>query len=144
MDNNVLYTSIEFLKGVGPKRADLLRTELNIYRFRDLLNYFPFRYVDRSKTILVKDISESIGNVQILVKITNIQELGQPRKKRLLVTAFDNSGTVQLVWFKGVKWIKSTIKIGEQYVVFGKPNFYGGTLNFNHPEIELEEKKKIK
>ena len=81
MDNNVLYTSIEFLKGVGPKRANLLRTELNIYRFRDLLNYFPFRYVDRSKTILVKDISESIGNVQILVKITNIQELGQPRKK---------------------------------------------------------------
>ena len=144
MDNNVLYTSIEFLKGVGPKRADLLRTELNIYRFRDLLNYFPFRYVDRSKTILVKDISESLGNVQILVKITNIQELGQPRKKRLLVTAFDDSGTVQLVWFKGVKWIKSAIKVGEQYVVFGKPNFYGGTLNFNHPEIELEEKNKNK
>ena len=144
MDNNILNTSIEFLKGVGPKRADLLRTELNIYRFRDLLNYFPFRYVDRSKTIQVKDISESLGNVQILVKITNIQELGQPRKKRLLVTAFDDSGTVQLVWFKGVKWIKSAIKIGEQYVVFGKPNFYGGILNFNHPEIELEEKNKNK
>ena len=96
-------------------------------------------WISRSKTILIKDISESIGNVQILVKIANIQELGQPRK-RLLVTAFDNSGTVQLVWFKGVKWIKSTIKVGEQYVVFGKPNFYGGTLNFNHPEIELEEK----
>ena len=124
MDNNILNTSIEYLKGVGPKRADLLRTELNIYRFRDLLNYFPFRYVDRSKTIQVKDISESLGNVQILVKITNIQELGQPRKKRLLVTAYDDSGTVQLVWFKGVKWIKSAIKIGEQYVVFGKPNFF--------------------
>lgn len=144
MDNNILNTSIEFLKGVGPKRADLLRSELNIYRFRDLLNYFPFRYVDRSKTVQIKEILESLGNVQISVKITKIQELGQPRKKRLLVTAIDDTGTVQLVWFKGVKWIKSAIKPGEQYVVFGKPSLYGGTLNFNHPEIELEEKNKNK
>ena len=144
MDNNILNTSIEFLKGVGPKRADILRSELNIYRFRDLLNYFPFRYVDRSKTVQIKEILESLGNVQISVKITKIQELGQPRKKRLLVTAIDDTGTVQLVWFKGVKWIKSAIKPGEQYVVFGKPSLYGGTLNFNHPEIELEEKNKNK
>jgi len=144
LDNNILNTSIEFLKGVGPKRADLLRSELNIYRFRDLLNYFPFRYVDRSKTVQIKEILESLGNVQISVKITKIQELGQPRKKRLLVTAIDDTGTVQLVWFKGVKWIKSAIKPGEQYVVFGKPSLYGGTLNFNHPEIELEEKNKNK
>lgn len=144
MDNNILNTSIEFLKGVGPKRADILRSELNIYRFRDLLNYFPFRYVDRSKTVQIKEILESLGNVQISVKITKIQELGQPRKKRLLVTAIDDTGTVQLVWFKGVKWIKSAIKAGEQYVVFGKPSLYGGTLNFNHPEIELEEKNKNK
>jgi len=144
LDNNILNTSIEFLKGVGPKRADILRSELNIYRFRDLLNYFPFRYVDRSKTVQIKEILESLGNVQISVKITKIQELGQPRKKRLLVTAIDDTGTVQLVWFKGVKWIKSAIKAGEQYVVFGKPSLYGGTLNFNHPEIELEEKNKNK
>ena len=102
------------------------------------------RYGERAKIIVVKDIEECFGNVQVLLKSKNIQELGQTRKKRLVVTAFDDSGTVQLGWFKGVKWSKSAIKVGEQYVVFGKPNFYGGTLNFNHPEIELEEKNKNK
>ncbi|MDG1690184.1 MAG: ATP-dependent DNA helicase RecG, partial [Flavobacteriales bacterium] len=141
---DVLNTPIEFLKGVGPKRADLLKSEMSIYSFRDLLNHFPFRYVDRSKTVLVKDIIEPQGSVQISVQVSNVQELGQPRKKRLLVSAFDASGSVQLVWFKGVKWIKPTIKLGQQYVIYGKPISYAGSWNFNHPEMELEEKSKNK
>ena len=144
MNVDVLNTPIEFLKGVGPKRADLLKSEMSIYSFRDLLNHFPFRYVDRSKTVLIKDIVEPQGSVQISVQVSNVQELGQPRKKRLLVSAFDASGSVQLVWFKGVKWIKPTIKLGQQYVIFGKPTSYAGSWNFNHPEMELEEKSKNK
>ena len=141
---DILNTPIEFLKGVGPKRADLLKSEMSIYSFRDLLNHFPFRYVDRSKTVLIKDILEPQGSVQISVQISNVQELGQPRKKRLLVSAFDSSGSVELVWFKGIKWIKPTIKLGQQYVVYGKPTSYAGSWNFNHPEMELEEKSKNK
>jgi len=142
--NNLLHTSIEYLKGVGPKRADVLKSELNIFRYRDLLNHFPFRYVDRTQTILIKNIVESTDNVQLLVKIIDVKELGQPRKKRLVVTASDESGSIQLVWFRGVKWLKSSVKIGEYYVVFGKPTVYGNKINFNHPEIELEEKNKNK
>lgn len=144
MDNQILHTSIEYLKGVGPKRADVLKSELNIYRFRDLITHFPFRYIDRSTTILVKEISETFSSVQLLVKVSSIKELGQGRKKRLLVTAFDESGSVQLVWFKGIKWIKTLIKEGEQYIIFGKPSLYDGKINFNHPEIELAEKNKNK
>jgi ATP-dependent DNA helicase RecG len=142
--NNLLHTSIEYLKGVGPKRADVLKSELNIFRYRDLLNHFPFRYVDRTKTILIKNILESTDNVQLLVKIIDVKELGQPRRKRLVVTASDESGSIQLVWFRGVKWLKSTVKVGDFYVVFGKPTEYGNRINFNHPEIELEEKNKNK
>ena len=144
MINNLLHTSIEYLKGVGPKRADVLKSELNIFRYRDLLNHFPFRYVDRTKTILIKNILESTDNVQLLVKIIDVKELGQPRRKRLVVTASDESGSIQLVWFRGVKWLKSTVKVGDFYVVFGKPTEYGNRINFNHPEIELEEKNKNK
>jgi len=142
--NSLLHTSIEYLKGVGPKRADVLKSELNIFRYRDLLNHFPFRYVDRTQTILIKNILESTDNVQLLVKIIDVKELGQPRKKRLVVTASDESGSIQLVWFRGVKWLKSAVKVGEYYVVFGKPTVYGNRINFNHPEIELEEKNKNK
>lgn len=144
MINSLLHTSIEYLKGVGPKRADVLKSELNIFRYRDLLNHFPFRYVDRTQTILIKNILESTDNVQLLVKIIDVKELGQPRKKRLVVTASDESGSIQLVWFRGVKWLKSAVKVGEYYVVFGKPTIYGNRINFNHPEIELEEKNKNK
>ena len=144
MINSLLHTSIEYLKGVGPKRADVLKSELNIFRYRDLLNHFPFRYVDRTQTILIKNILESTDNVQLLVKIIDVKELGQPRKKRLVVTASDESGSIQLVWFRSVKWLKSAVKVGEYYVVFGKPTVYGNRINFNHPEIELEEKNKNK
>ena len=144
MNPEVLNTPIEFLKGVGPKRADILKTELSIYTFSDLLSHFPFRYIDRSTTKLIKDINPDSGDVQLVVKITDVQELGQSRKKRLIATANDESGTVKLVWFKGIKWIKPSIQLGQQYVIFGKPNLYSGNWNFNHPEMELEVKNKNK
>ena len=119
MNVDVLNTPIEFLKGVGPKRADLLKSEMSIYSFRDLLNHFPFRYVDRSKTILIKDIIEPQGSVQISVQISNVQEIGQPRKKRLLVSAFDSSGSVQLVWFKGLNGLSQPLNLANSMLFTG-------------------------
>ena len=144
LNSELLNTPIEFLKGVGPKRADVLKSELFIYTFRDLLCHYPFRYIDRSSTKTIKDITQGQGDIQLIVQITDIKELGQPRKKRLVATAKDDTGFVQLVWFKGIKWIKSSIELGQQYVLFGKPNLFGGSWNFNHPELELEEKNKNK
>ena len=144
MNPEILNTPIEYLKGVGPKRADILKSELFIYTFRDLSCYFPFRYIDRTTTKLIDQLIPGNSNVQLLVQITGIQEIGHARKKRLVATAKDQSGTIQLVWFKGIKWIKSSIQIGKTYVVFGKPNLYSGVWNLNHPEIELEIKNKNK
>jgi ATP-dependent DNA helicase RecG len=144
LNPEILNTPIEFLKGVGPKRADVLKSELFIYTFRDLTSHFPFRYIDRSTTKLIKDLMPGNADVQLVVQITGVQEIGQSRKKRLVATAKDTTGNVQLVWFKGIKWVKSSIQIGKQYVIFGKPNLYGGSWNFNHPELELEVKNNSK
>ncbi len=144
MNTEILNTPIEYLKGVGPKRADVLKSELSIYTFRDLFCHFPFRYIDRTTTMLINQLTPGNSNVQLLVQITAVQEIGQSRKKRLVATAKDQSGTIKLVWFKGIKWIKSSIQIGKSYVIFGKPNLYSGVWNLNHPEIELETKNKDK
>ena len=100
MHTDILNTSIEFLKGVGPKRAEHLKSELSIYTYRDLLNHFPFRYVDRSKLNKINQISKDLKDVQLLIKIKTIQELGHGRKKRLVALAEDESGSIQLIWFK--------------------------------------------
>tara|TARA_B100001287_G_scaffold194369_1_gene164423 strand:- start:19600 stop:21702 length:2103 start_codon:yes stop_codon:yes gene_type:complete len=144
LNTEILNTPIEYLKGVGPKRADVLKSELSIYTFRDLFCHFPFRYIDRTTTMLINQLTPGNSNVQLLVQITAVQEIGQSRKKRLVATAKDQSGTIKLVWFKGIKWIKSSIQIGKSYVIFGKPNLYSGVWNLNHPEIELETKNKDK
>ena len=117
MNPEILNTPIEFLKGVGPKRADVLKSELLIYTFRDLSSHFPFRYIDRSTTKLIKDLIPGNADVQIVVQITGFQEIGQSRKKRLVATAKDQTGKVQLVWFKGIKWVKSSIQIGKQFEI---------------------------
>jgi ATP-dependent DNA helicase RecG len=141
---DILNTSIEFLKGVGPKRAEHLRSELGIYTYRDLLNHFPFRYVDRSRLNTINQISNGLNDVQLLVVVKNIQEIGHGRKKRLVANVEDKSGSIQLVWFKGINWIKPILIKGDNYLVFGKPSRFGGNWNISHPEIEPEAKKETK
>ena len=144
MQHDILNTSIDYLKGVGPKRGEVLKSELGIYTYQDLLNYFPFRYIDRSSTIKVSQIQGANTAVQLSVVIYDVEELGPPRRKRLVAHARDETGEVVLVWFKGVKWIKSSIELGKKYVLFGKANEYNNKWNFNHPELELEDKNKNK
>tara|TARA_A100001234_G_scaffold191763_1_gene178597 strand:- start:1360 stop:3462 length:2103 start_codon:yes stop_codon:yes gene_type:complete len=144
LQHDILHTSIDYLKGVGPKRGEVLKSELGIYTYSHLLNYFPFRYIDRSRLIKINQISPDLGNVQLSILIRNMEEVGPPRKKRLVAHAYDETGEIVLVWFKGVKWIKSSIQVGKSYVLYGKPTMYNSTWNFNHPDLELEQKNKDK
>lgn len=133
--NDKWITPIEYLKGVGPQRADLLKKEIGIYNYFDLLNYFPFRYVDRSLFHNVADIPGINGPVQLKGRIVGMREEGVGRRKRLTAQFQDTSGTILLVWFKGVKWIKNSIKVNETIVVYGKASQYGNKWNIAHPEM---------
>lgn len=138
--NAFLQTPIEFLKGVGPQRAELLQKELGIFTFGDLLEYFPFRYVDRS---VYNTIAESIyldHHVQLQGFITNIKEAGTGRSKRLTAKFQDKSGTIDLVWFQGIKYILPTLKLNIPYQVYGKAKLFGNSYNIAHPELQELDK----
>lgn len=137
-----LDTPIEYLKGVGPKRADLLKKELQIYTFRDLLYYFPFRYTDRSKYFKINEISSDASYVQIKGKIRNMQVVGQKRGKRLSAWLQDDTGKIELLWFKGIRWFKDAFNEDTEYIVFGKPSLFNNRFNIPHPEIEPASERK--
>lgn len=130
-----LHTPIEFLKGVGPQRAELLKKELGIHTFGALLEYFPFRYVDRSSYNQVGDLHTLDGYAQLKGFITRIEEVTAGRQKRLVAKFRDRSGEIDLVWFQGIKWIKPILKAGVEYQVYGKAKVYGNAFNIPHPEI---------
>jgi len=138
-------TEIKFLKGVGPKKAELFKNELKIHTIKDLLYYFPYKYVDKTKFYNIKDLTTDLAFVQLKGKINNIEEIGQGNKKRLVAKFVDDSGTIELVWFQGIKWIKKKLKIGEEYVIFGKPNFMKSNyISIAHPELETLEQYKTR
>jgi ATP-dependent DNA helicase RecG len=143
MSNYFLATKIEFLKGVGPKRAELLNKELGIFTFGQLLNHYPFRYIDKSKVYQITDIESDEITIQLKGKITQLTTLGERRGKRLVATLQDESGTIELVWFKGIKWLASSIMVGQEYVVFGKPTKYNNKYNIAHPDIDLVDQSLI-
>ncbi len=134
-----LETSVEYLKGVGPARAEALAAELQIFTFGDLLTHFPFRYVDRSKMYLISDIRDENTYVQIRAKVIKTRTVGAPRSGRLVVTVEDESGQIDLVWFQGVKWMVDKIANGQEWIIFGKPQLFNGQWNIPHPEIEHPE-----
>lgn len=132
-----LQTPIDYLKGVGPSRADLLRKELGIQTYQDLLNLFPNRYLDRTKYFKINELQANNAEVQIVGKIIKFEEIAQKRGKRLVATFKDDSGVMELVWFRGQKWIKDALKLNTEYVVFGKTNYYNGKFSIPHPDTEL-------
>ena len=134
---NNLNTSISYLKGVGPNRADLLKSELGIRTFGDLVNFFPNRYIDRTQFLKIKSLRENSSEVQIIGKITGIRTVNQKRGSRLVATFSDETGSMELVWFRGAKWIKDSLKTDQTYVIFGKTNYFNGAFNMPHPEMEL-------
>ncbi len=133
---DLLSTDIQYLPGVGPKRAELLNKELNIRTFGDLLYYFPYKYIDRTKFYTVREISSSLPYIQVRGRIGSLQVVGVRNRKRLVAEFSDGTGSIELVWFQGVTWIKDTLKPGIDYIVFGRPSLYGRQINIIHPEIE--------
>lgn len=138
-----LNTPIEFVKGVGPQRSLLLKNELGIHTLGDLINHFPFRYIDRSSFTVISDAKESNNAVQLKGTMGAFSEVGHGSSKRLVAPLFDQTGSVELVWFKGQKWVKSSLKEGKPYIVFGKMARYGQKLSIAHPEMELVEENAI-
>jgi ATP-dependent DNA helicase RecG len=133
---HMLDTPIEFLKGVGPQRAETLQKELHIYRYRDLLELYPFRYIDKTCFHTISQLQPDLADVQIVGKIVRVKEEGAGRKKRLKAIFQDETSSMELVWFKAVSWMKKSLKVGEDLVVFGKPTLFNGTFSVSHPEIE--------
>ncbi len=140
MVKDIFETHVTYLKGVGPKKAKLLVDELDIHTFNDLINYFPFRYVDKSKFYKVKDITTDAVWFQLKGTITQINSVGDKRTRYITARFQDESGSIDLVWFRGLKWIKSQFEPGKEYVVFGKPSVFKNHFNFVHPEVEGFEK----
>ncbi|PWH10329.1 ATP-dependent DNA helicase RecG [Bacteroidetes bacterium SCGC AAA795-G10] len=131
-------TSIEYLKGVGPERARLLKEELKITTIDDLLHFFPNRYIDRSQFHLINELPKNNSEVQIKGKITQIEILQQKKGKRMVAHFEDTSGKMDLIWFRGYKWIRENLKLNQSYIIFGRLNWFKGYVSMPHPEMELE------
>ncbi|MDG1793165.1 MAG: ATP-dependent DNA helicase RecG [Flavobacteriaceae bacterium] len=138
MQNTRLQTPIAYLKGVGPSRAEVLQKELGISTYQDLINLFPNRYIDRTRFYKIAQLQPSKAEVQIVGQITGFKELGQKRGKRLVATFRDETGVIELVWFRGHKWLREQLKTHTDYVIFGKLNLFNGVFSMPHPDIELK------
>lgn len=137
MNNQQFQTPIEYLKGVGLARAEVLKKELQIYNFEDLLKHFPYKYIDRTRFYKIKDIQPDMPYVQVLARVTQKEILGEKHTKRLIVQAKDDTGFIELAWFQGIKWAEKMLMPGKVYVIFGKPGFFNGKTQMSHPEMEL-------
>ena len=137
MNNAVFQTPIEYLKGVGLSRAEVLKKELQIKSFEDLLSHFPYKYIDRTKYYKVKDIHPDLPYVQVIARLTHKEIIGEKHTKRLVASARDDTGIIELVWFQGIKWVEKTLSVGKAYVLFGKPGLFNGRAQMAHPEMEL-------
>lgn len=129
---------VKYLPGVGPARAALLKSELQISTLQDLLYYFPYKYIDRSRIFQVKEVDGTMPYIQLKGKILSFEQIGEGRKQRLVAHFSDGTGVADLVWFSGIKYTLDRYRPGVEYVVFGKPTIFGGRVNVAHPEIDLE------
>lgn len=144
MNSDILNTSIEFLKGVGPNRAKLLNSELKISTFKDLLFQFPFRYIDKTSYHKISEIQSINSEIQIIGKISDLKEVGIGKKKRLVAKFIDDTGIINLVWFKTNRWLIDSIKLNTEYIAYGKLNSYNGKHSIAHPELELYNNENVK
>jgi ATP-dependent DNA helicase RecG len=136
-----LYTAtldspIEYLKGVGPSRAELLKKELGIFTYKQLLEYFPFRYIDRTRFYKVSELNPDLPLVQIVGRITGKETVGEKHKKRIMARFTDETGTMELVWFQSLKWVEEQVIRGKVYIAFGKPVIFNGSFSISHPDLE--------
>ena len=136
MNNDFLNQSIEFVKGVGPSRSKLLNQELNLKTVSDLLDFYPYRYIDRSSFYKINELPKNNSEVQIVGKIRNISRTKIKFRERLSCEFYDDTGKIDLIWYRGFLWVEEKIKIETDYVIFGKLNWYGTKVSISHPEIK--------
>jgi len=141
--SELLDQDIKFLPGVGPQRAELLKKELEIFTFNDLLYYFPYKYIDRTKFYKISEVTNNMPYIQLKGSIIRFETTGEGARQRLIAHFRDDSGVMELLWFQGVKWVKENIRPNIEYVLFGKPSIFNGKLNMIHPELEPVENKPI-
>ena len=139
--SELLDSEIKFLPGVGPRRAELLSAEADIHTFRDLVYYFPYKYVDKTRYYKVNELDTEMQYVQILGRIRRFSTEGGGSSRRLTADFYDETGVVKLVWFKGHKWVLNAYKVEKEYIIFGKPTLFSGAFNIVHPEVEEAEKR---
>lgn len=133
---DITTRDIKYLQGVGPQRAAMLNKELNIYSLRDLLYYFPYKYVDRSRLYYIHEIAGNMPYIQLKGQILSFETVGEGRQRRLVAHFSDGTGVVDLVWFQGIKYLMGRYKAHEEYIVFGKPTVFNGRINIAHPDID--------
>ena len=141
MSNPILDTPVEFIKGVGPSRADVLKKDLGLFTFRDMLSHYPFRYIDRTKYFKINQLSPDSSYIQIIGRVIHKKVIGDKRAKRIVAAFKDETGIMELVWFQSLKWVDENIIVGTAYVAFGKPTLFNGTFSISHPEMELYQPK---
>ena len=133
---DITTRDIKYLQGVGPQRAAILNKELNIFSLRDLLYYFPYKYVDRSRLYYIHEIDGNMPYIQLKGQILSFETIGEGRQRRLVAHFSDGTGVVDLVWFQGIKYLMGRYKAHEEYIVFGKPTVFNGRVNMAHPDID--------
>ncbi len=131
-----LDTPLVYLKGVGPKRAELLQKELGISTYEQLLNHYPFRYIDRTRFYKINELNEDLPLVQVIGRITSKETIGEKHKKRIIAKFTDDTGTIELVWFQSLKWVEEHVMKGSLYIAFGKPNLFNNSFSISHPDLE--------
>jgi ATP-dependent DNA helicase RecG len=143
LNGQLFQTPIEYLKGVGTARADVLKKELAIKTFEDLLQHFPFRHIDRTRFYKIKDIQQDLPYVQVIARLTHKEILGEKHTKRLVAQVQDDTGVMELVWFQGIKWAEKNLIVGKAYILFGKPGSFNGKAQMSHPEFDLYSQETI-
>jgi len=131
-----LDTALVYLKGVGPKRAELLQKELGIQTYDQLLNHYPFRYIDRTRFYKINELNPEMPLVQVIGRITSKEVIGEKHKKRIVAKFTDDTGTMELVWFQSLKWVEDHVMRGSVYIAFGKPTFFNNGFSISHPDLE--------
>jgi ATP-dependent DNA helicase RecG len=131
-----LDTPLIYLKGVGPKRAELLQKELGVSTYEQLLNHYPFRYIDRTRFYKINELNPDMPLVQVVGKITSKEIIGDKHKKRIVAKFTDETGTIELVWFQSLKWVEDNVMRGSVYIAFGKPNLFNNNFSISHPDLE--------
>ena len=134
---NFLNTPIDYLKGVGPNRSEILKKEFQIFTFKDLLYFFPFRYIDRTSFYKIKEIEKSSSDVQIIGKFLELRFHNNSKNNRLIGVFTDGEQKIEIFWFRATKWIERSIKLNTDYVVYGKPNWFSNSFSIAHPELDL-------